>query len=174
LKRIFFGLLIVFVVLPWAACSRNEHAAPAGQRPEIGTIAPDFSLKDLKGRNVSLSHYKGHVVLLDFWATWCPPCQATIPELVSVEQKYRGKGVVVLGIAIDDGGDVAMRLSAFSKDHGMNYPVLLGSDAIEDRYNIRSIPTMFLIDKSGKIQDLYMGYTEDFQKTISAEIDRLI
>jgi cytochrome c biogenesis protein CcmG/thiol:disulfide interchange protein DsbE len=174
LKKIFFLPLILFFALTWSACSRNEQTPAAWQRPEVGGIAPDFSLKTLNGRNVNLSDFKGHVVVLDFWATWCPPCQATIPELVSVEDKYRDKGVVVLGIAIDDGRNIAAKLSAFSKEHKMNYSILLGSDAIEDRYDIRSIPTMFLIDKSGKIRDLYMGYTEDFQRTISAEIDRLI
>jgi cytochrome c biogenesis protein CcmG/thiol:disulfide interchange protein DsbE len=173
LKKKFFWLLILLCAFT-VACSRNNQVSPSGQRPEVGAIAPDFTLKDLKGRDVSLSEYRGHVVILDFWATWCPPCNETIPELVSVEEKYGGKGVVVLGIAIDDGRSDATMLSAFSKEHRMNYPILLGSDAIEGIYNIRSIPTLFLVDKKGKIQNLYMGYRENFRDIISAEIDKLI
>jgi cytochrome c biogenesis protein CcmG/thiol:disulfide interchange protein DsbE len=174
LKKTFFLLLILLYAVALVACSRNDQVSRAGQQPEVGEIAPDFTLKDLRGRNVSLSEYRGHVVILDFWATWCPPCNETIPELVSLEEKYGGKGVVVLGIAIDDGHSNAATLSAFSKEHKMNYSVLLGSDAVEGIYNIRSIPTLFLLDRKGKIQHLYMGYMENFQEIISAEIDKLI
>jgi thiol-disulfide isomerase/thioredoxin len=174
LETVFFCLLILFSVFSWSACSRNEHGTPEGQRPEVGGIAPDFTLKDLRGHDVKLSEYRGHVVLLDFWATWCPPCQETIPELVSVEKKYKNKGIVVLGISIDEGRDIATKLSAFSKEHEMNYPILLGSDAVEETYNIRSIPTMLLVDREGKVRELYMGYMENFQDIVSAEIDKLI
>jgi cytochrome c biogenesis protein CcmG/thiol:disulfide interchange protein DsbE len=174
LKRTFFWLLILLFAVALVACSRSDRTSRAGQRPEIGGIAPDFTLRDLNGRSVSLLEYRGHVVILDFWASWCPPCNETIPELVSIRKKYGGKGVVVLGIAIDDGQNSAATLSAFSKEHNMNYPVLLGSNAVEGIYNIRSIPTLFLIDKKGEIHDLYMGYMENFQEIISAEIDKLI
>jgi cytochrome c biogenesis protein CcmG/thiol:disulfide interchange protein DsbE len=157
-----------------SACSRNERDTATGQPPEVGSTAPDFSLKDLNGRRVNLSDYRGHVVIIDFWATWCPPCQATIPELVSIEDTYRKQGLVVLGISLDEGSDVERTLAAFSKDHRMNYSVLLGTDAVEDRYNIRSIPTLFLVGKTGKIKELYRGYTDNFRENISAEIDKLL
>jgi cytochrome c biogenesis protein CcmG/thiol:disulfide interchange protein DsbE len=174
LKKTFFLLLILLCAFASLACSRSDQGPRAGQRPEVGGIAPDFTLRDLKGRNVSLSEYRGHVVVLDFWASWCPPCNETIPELVSVQNKYGGKGVVVLGIAIDDSRSDATTLLAFSKEHRMNYAILIGSDAVEGIYKIRSIPTLFLVDKKGKIQGLYMGYMENFRDIISAEIDKLI
>ncbi len=173
MKRFFLCALILSSFFTWAACSRQEPAAPAGQRTGVGKPAPDFKLKDLNGRYVRLSDYRGHVVLIDFWATWCPPCQATIPELVSVEKKYRDKGIVVLGISVDEGADAA-KLAAFSKEHKMNYPVLLGSEAVQDVYNVRGIPMIVLVGKEGKIQERYMGYMANFQQIVSAEINRLI
>jgi cytochrome c biogenesis protein CcmG/thiol:disulfide interchange protein DsbE len=174
LIKTFFWLLILLCAFVPVACSRGGQGSHAGQRPVVGDIAPDFTLKDLKGRNVSLLDYRGHVVILDFWASWCPPCNKTIPELVFVQNKYGEKGVVVLGIAIDDGRSDASALFAFSKEHRMNYPILIGSDGVEGIYEIRSIPTLFLVDQKGKIQDLYMGYMENFRNIISAEIDKLI
>jgi cytochrome c biogenesis protein CcmG/thiol:disulfide interchange protein DsbE len=174
LKKTFFWLLILLYAFASVSCSRSGQGSQAGRRPVVGGIAPDFTLKDLKGRDVSLSDYRGHIVILDFWASWCPPCNETIPELVALQNKYGQKGVVVLGIAIDDGSSDASALFAFSKEHGINYPILVGSDIVEGIYEIRGIPTLFLVDRKGKIQDLHMGYRENFRDIISAEIDKLI
>jgi cytochrome c biogenesis protein CcmG/thiol:disulfide interchange protein DsbE len=174
LKKVFFFAFILLSLFVWSACSRNEQGTTTEHRPEVGSAAPDFTLKDLRGREVRLSSYRGHVVLVDFWATWCPPCKATIPELISVEERYGDKGVIVLGVSIDEGRDVSAKLSAFSREHNMNYPVLIGTDAVEDSYDITSIPTMLLVDKEGKIRDLYRGYRENFQKVVSAEIEKLL
>jgi peroxiredoxin len=174
LKKTFFWLLILLFAVALVACSRNDQVSRTGQQPEVGGMAPDFTLKDLNGRSVSLSEYRGNVVILDFWASWCPPCNETIPELVSLKEKYGGKGVVVLGIAIDDGQSDVTTLSAFSKEHKMNYTILLGSDAVEGIYNVRSIPALFLVDRKGKIRGFYLGYMENLQEIISAEIDKLI
>ncbi len=164
----------MFSAVSWCACGRTQSGPADGKRSEVGSLAPDFTLKDLQGRDVRLSGYRGRVVLLDFWATWCPPCKATVPELVALEHKYGGKGLVVLAVSLDDGSNTAAKLSAFSREHAINYTVLLGNEDVEKKYNIDSIPAMYVIGRDGRILNLHMGYMENLQGIVSSEIDRLI
>lgn len=162
-----------------AICSCSKHKNGGGNNNKVstwnGSVAPDFRLQDLHGREVTLSQYRGKVVLLEFWATWCPPCQATVPDLIALQKKYKGKGFSVLGVSVDDeGANRRAAVSAFSKQFNINYPVLLGSDAVEHAYEIWSIPRSFLIDKSGEIRDSYSGYVYGYQKKVSAEIQGLL
>jgi cytochrome c biogenesis protein CcmG/thiol:disulfide interchange protein DsbE len=126
-----------------------------------GSAAPQFSLKDINGKEVSLSDFKGKVVILDFWATWCGPCRSEIPDFIALQKKYGGKGLQVIGISVDKDKNA---LSKFYKDNGMNYPVALTDGAVESKYGgIRGIPTTFIIDKSGKIVKKYVGATSKEQ-----------
>ena len=128
-----------------------------------GTTAPDFSLSSLSGNMTSLKQYRGSVVLLDFWATWCPPCMMSIPELVELQKKYRHKGLVILGISIDDPRKITDRgLRAFGKKVGINYTILrFNNRVLQDYFGNRaiSIPTMFIIDREGKIRRKHVGYS---------------
>ncbi len=124
--------------------------------------APDFALKDMGGKAVKLSDYKGKVVLVNFWATWCPPCKAEMPDLVKVYELYKKKGFVVLGISLDDEPTKAVPefLTDFRKDTGVKvtYPILVGDEHIADSYGgIRGIPTTFLIDRKGIVRKKYVG-----------------
>ncbi len=158
----------------WCSCSRRNETGPTSEKKaEVGAAAPDFSLKDLQGRDVSLSSFRGHVVLLDFWATWCPPCMASVPELIALEKKYKDEGLVVLAVSLDEGGDVTSKLSAFSRDHALNYTILLSNENVERMYNVGSIPTMYVIGKDGTIRNLHLGYMENLQEIVSKEIDKL-
>jgi cytochrome c biogenesis protein CcmG/thiol:disulfide interchange protein DsbE len=122
---------------------------------ELAGAAPGFSLTDIKGRKVSLADFKGKVVILDFWATWCPPCKREIPDFISLQTDYASQGLQVVGIALDEPDKVVQ----FAHDQGMNYPVLLGTDEIAARYGgISGIPTTFILDKSGKIVERYEGF----------------
>jgi cytochrome c biogenesis protein CcmG/thiol:disulfide interchange protein DsbE len=122
--------------------------------------APDFSLKVLNrnasGYNVfSLKNYKGHIVILNFWATWCPPCRAEVPMLVKFYNLYRKKGVVVVGINVNKniGG-----VSAFAKLYGVSYPVVYAnSDILSEYGGIKEIPQTFFISKNGKIMFHWVG-----------------
>jgi peroxiredoxin len=118
--------------------------------------APDFSLKDADGKMVHLSDYKGKVVLLDFWATWCGPCKIEIPWFIDIERKHKDKGFEVLGVAMDDNGweDVKPFLAMMK----VNYRVVVGDDATSSAYGgVDSLPTTFLIDKQGKIAAIHIG-----------------
>jgi thiol-disulfide isomerase/thioredoxin len=116
--------------------------------------APDFTLMSLDGRPVKLSDYRGKVVVINFWATWCPPCRAEIPDLVAAQQHYRDRGVEILGIALDDEGREVVE--PFVRDNGITYPVLIGDEAIMSLYGgISSIPTTFFLNRDGSIQRHY-------------------
>src|SRR5918994_437160 len=111
----------------------------------------DFTLTDMNGKSVKLSDYKGKVILLDFWATWCGPCRIEIPHFVELQRQYGPQGLVVLGLSVDDTVD---KLKPFARELQMNYPVLvgLGRDDVQDAFGpIWGIPTTFLISREGKI-----------------------
>jgi thiol-disulfide isomerase/thioredoxin len=121
-----------------------------------GDKAADFSLKSVDGKTIKLSDYKGKVVIIDFWATWCPPCRRGIPDLVSIQKEFKDK-VVIIGISLD-GEKTINDVPGFIKDYGINYPVVYGNEKVVVDYgNIQSIPTAFVIDKNGKIVDSHVG-----------------
>jgi peroxiredoxin len=131
--------------------------------------APDFTLKSITGEKVSLKDFRGDFVLVDFWATWCGPCQMSIPELVHLQEKYRDKDLVILGISLDEPGKVDdIQLQRFIDKYQMNYHVMRGDDDIMMSYFGRastSIPVMFVVNREGKIVEkvsgFYPGKTEE-------------
>jgi len=168
------GLIVLCAVVALApACSRDRHA-PGGRLSSKDSTAVDFVLNDITGRQVRLSSYKGQVVLLEFWATWCPPCRATIPELAALQDKYRSKGLVVLGVSVDEGQGIADKLSAFVKENHINYTVLLGDEDISRAYGVSSIPMSILINREGKVVKVVLGGIENFQEEMSSFIDKII
>lgn len=118
--------------------------------------APEFALKDVDGRTVNLAEYKGKVVLLNFWATWCGPCKIEIPWFADFEQKYKDRGFAVLGVAMDEEGwEVIKPYLAESK---VNYRVILGNDSVATLYGgVDSLPTTFVLDRDGKIASTHIG-----------------
>lgn len=129
--------------------------SPAGNDGKIGSKAADFSLKSINGKTIKLSDYKGKVVILDFWATWCPPCRKGIPDLISIQKEF-GKDVVVIGLSVDT--DSKMEVPGFAQKQGINYAIVYSTDAITKQYGgIEGIPTTFIIDKKGNIADTHVG-----------------
>jgi peroxiredoxin len=118
--------------------------------------APEFALKDADGRTVTLADYKGKVVLLNFWATWCGPCKIEIPWFADFEQKYKDRGFAVLGVAMDEEGwEVIKPYLAESK---VNYRVILGNDTVAGLYGgVESLPTTFVLDREGRIASTHVG-----------------
>jgi thiol-disulfide isomerase/thioredoxin len=141
-----------------AACMAN--AKPANY---------DFTMKDVDGNQVSLASYKGKVVLLNFWATWCGPCKAEIPGFVRLQEKYRDQ-LVIVGYSVDD---TAEKAKAYAAEYKMNYPILLGEgrEDVQDAYGpIWGIPASFIISKDGKVCRKHMGIAPEavFEKEVVA------
>lgn len=131
--------------------------------------APDFELVDLNGKPVRLSDYKGKMIILDFWATWCPPCRAEIPSFVKLYSEYKDKGLVIIGVSLDREGPDVVR--EFAKNFKMNYPVVMGDMKTVSAYGgIEAIPTTFIINKKGQIVDRFVGYRDE--NTFRNEIAR--
>jgi cytochrome c biogenesis protein CcmG/thiol:disulfide interchange protein DsbE len=122
-------------------------------------MAPAWQLQDLDGKTVQLSDFKGKVVVLDFWATWCPPCRGEIPDFIALQNQYKDQGLVVVGVSLDQGGPGVV--SSFAKTEGMNYPVVMGTDDVAALYgDIQAIPTTFVIDRTGKVVAKHVGGTD--------------
>jgi peroxiredoxin len=161
----------------WLVCAAMAALMVTGCQgsAESGPLAPDFSLQDLSDRNVSLSDFRGKVVLLDFWATWCPPCRMSIPELVKLQDKYRDDGLEILGISLDDPQDGLSRyLNEFREKYKINYRILrFNSKVMQDYFGMDSpaIPTMFVIDRDGKIREKIVGFNP---KALNRSLARLL
>ena len=157
--KLFIFALILFML---SACSR-------GSAIEAGASAPDFSLVDINGNTVSLSALNGKVVILDFFASWCPPCRQEIPDFIELEKFYGDKNFTMIGVALVSAGEA----KEFAGKMGINYPVLVDDGKVSEAYGpVRSIPTTFIINKSGKIAKMYIGYRE--KAVFEADIKELL
>jgi peroxiredoxin len=149
-------------------CAPARPAKAASLKPDGERhAAPDFALKDVDGKTVRLSDYKGKVVLLDFWATYCGPCKVEIPWFMDFERKHKDQGFAVLGVSMDDDGWDAVK--PFVNDEGINYRIMVGNDSTADKFGgIEALPTTFLIDRDGKIADVHVGLTSksEFENAI--------
>ena len=144
-----------------AGCSsepRSVRAANPVKADKDRKPAPEFALKDADGKTVHLEDYKGKVVLLDFFATWCGPCKIEIPWFMEMERKNKDRGFSVLGVSMDDEGWEVVK--PFLADLGVNYRVVIGNDATAQVYGgVDALPTTFLIDRNGKIAAVHVGLT---------------
>ncbi|MFZ5923274.1 MAG: peroxiredoxin family protein [Chloroflexota bacterium] len=155
--------IFIFILLlgaAWTFASRDPSAAgtAAGiSAPQQGFEAPDFTLQNLDGEPVALSDLRGQAVLVNFWATWCPPCKAEMPAIQKVYDEYKAEGFTVLAVNMsfqDDTGNIP----GFMAEYGLDFPVLLeNSGQVAKTYLIRSLPTSFFIDREGVIQEVVVG-----------------
>jgi peroxiredoxin len=133
-------------------------------------LAPDFSVTDLSGQTLQLSRYRGKVVLLNFWATWCAPCRSEIPRFVDLQSKYDREGLQIVGISLDDD---PRRVHAFYQQLGMNYRVAIGDAKLAEQYGgVLGLPVSFLIGRDGRIYAKHVGETDISQ--IEREIKSLL
>src|SRR6202162_2711693 len=161
--------------LPHQTAAAAKPAHPSGGAP-----APDVTLKDLDGKDVSIAQYKGKIVLVNFWATWCEPCKLEIPWLIEMQQKYGAKGFTVLGVAMDDEGRSVVapfvQKERFDLDHGqsqMNYPIVIGNDAAADKFGgLLGYPTSVLIGRDGRVIKRITGLIspDEISKTIESQL----
>ena len=147
---------------------RPRNAVDGTVHADLGTPQPEVTFKDLDGKDVPLSQYKGKVVLVNFWATWCEPCQVEIPWLIEMQQKYASEGFTILGVDADDEGNNVVsaytakeRFNVNGQKLPMNYPILRGNDAVADKFGgLLGYPTSFLISRDGKIVKKVQGLVD--------------
>ncbi len=133
--------------------------AQSGLKPASGrSLAPDFDLEDASGKDVKLSGLKGKVVLVNFWATWCEGCQVEIPWFVEFQKEYASRGLVVVGISMDDDGWKSIK--PWIKEKKVNYPVVIGSEGLGKQYGLDGMPLTALVDREGRMADVHHGIVE--------------
>jgi peroxiredoxin len=160
-------VLVLLAVVAVSGCTKRE--APAVE----GSLAPDFTLNDLSGRPVQLSSLKGKVVLVNFWATWCPPCREEVPSMVRLNQAMQGKEFQMLAVSIDEGGKDAV--AGFLKKNGVVLPALLDTDGkVAKRYGTTGVPETFVIDTKGVILKKVIGAMDWSSPEVLAALDDLI
>jgi peroxiredoxin len=152
--------LVAVAGIVWIRVSRVPPDAAqrdgATVAPMTGFLAPDFALTTLEGERAQLSDLRGSPVIVNFWATWCPPCRAEMPELEAVWRQYKDTGLVLLGV---DQAESANVVAQFARGAlGVTFPILLDTNlAVRDQYAVRALPTTVFIDAAGRIQDVKVG-----------------
>ncbi len=159
-----FLIASLFFSLVLGGCGNSKSFAP---KP-----GPEFSLMDSSGKTVTLSQYKGKVLLLDFWATWCPPCRASIPALKELNKEYEGKEFDIVGMNLDEDPSV---VTPFMEQIGINYKILLaGHSDVAERYGVQGIPAFFLLNQKGEVVKKWTGFAPSYAKEWRQAIDQLL
>ena len=168
-KIVWLGLMAALLALgvAWISVSRvpDEEALARNERPpapQAGFAAPDFTLETRDGETINLADLRGQVVLLNFWATWCPPCRAEMPAIQDVYDGYRDRGLTVLAVDVGEGD---AQVAPFADERGLTFPILMDGDgAVSRRYQVRAMPSTFFIDQAGIIREVTLGgpMTEGF------------
>ena len=159
-----WGAAILLGVVVWTNLAATES------HPTSGALASEWKLQDADGKTVSSADFKGKVVVLDFWATWCAPCRAEIPGFVEMQKEYGKDGLAIVGASVD-GADQIAAVKKFTQKFGINYPVVLADqETVRAFGGVDAIPTTFVIDREGKIVSRHIGFTEttELEKEIKA------
>jgi len=158
-------LLPVFFTIP---CVDSNLAAE-----EAGMKAPPFSLKDIQGNTVRLEDFQGRVVIIDFWATWCHECEDVSTELDRIYRKFRDKGLIILGISLDEGSGGTKDVKNFIKKYNLTYTILMDDGKANKLYKIRGLPTTLILDKNHVIIEKYIGNVFGFENRMNSLLEKL-
>ena len=167
----FLRTLAVALVVMCSLLASQTTPRPGQATPQVGQPAPDFTLPDSTGSPIKLSAYKGKVVLLDFWATWCTGCKHEIPWFAGFQSAYGAKGLAVVGVAMDDEGWKVVK--PFLAETKVPYRILVGNEATSQRFGIENLPDTFLIDRHGRVAAAYKAALVD-RSDIEAHIKALL
>jgi cytochrome c biogenesis protein CcmG, thiol:disulfide interchange protein DsbE len=160
-------VLLAGLFISSGGCRKAPDAAP-----KPAASAPDFTLKDLEGRTFTLSRLKGQPVFLEFWATWCFPCQISMPAVEKIHEEYAPKGLQVLGLNVDEDPSP---VPSFVKRMKVKYPTLpVGSSGVDGAYSVSGIPAFYLVDKDGRVADSWVGFDDSFPAQWRAAVERLL
>lgn len=167
---LYSGIFMTVVILLFVVNNSNGV-------PEKGPYPPNYL--ESQTESLKLSDYQGKIVILDFWATWCPPCRKGIPDLIELKSEFKDKDVEVIGVSLDGitrGGQTAANVEPFIEEYGINYPIIRGDEQIVYSFGgIRSIPTSYVIDKEGNVISRYEGlipksqYVKDIESILNGK-----
>lgn len=160
-------VLLVLLLVLLGGCKPQPSINPSAH-----PVAPEFSLTDINGQKLDLTGYRGKIVLLDFWATWCAPCKTEIPHFIDMQNKYGPQGLQIVGLSMDDS---AGPVKKFYADQKINYPVAIADDKLAEAYGgVLGLPIAFLIDRDGRIIAKHTGETEAavFEKEIGEALKK--
>jgi thiol-disulfide isomerase/thioredoxin len=188
IRRVVYPVAVIVAiagVIWWIENRNSDSVAPSGSEygarqidpklvpdglevgTEEGQVAPDFELESLDGGESWLTDFRGHPVVLNFWATWCQPCRQEMPQLVNAYDRYKADGLVVIGLNLQEGKDL---ITPFATDYGIGYPVLIDRDGdTSDEYHLLGLPTTYFIDANGVIQSVYRGPLQDKQQDTNVQ-----
>ena len=176
---------LIFSVLAFSGCQKEttgvkpvEKSSTQSKSPSQGVKAYDFTFTDVNGKTHHLSDYRGKVVIVQFFGTYCPPCRAEIPVLNQIYKDYKGK-VVVIGLSVDYTGAPPEKLKPFVEEMGISYPVGPATEKAWDEYagritGLDSIPQTYIIDKNGYIRYYEVGFTPSYEKLFREAVDGLL
>jgi len=172
-RRLISGLVLVAGLLLIFFSADKTGASTAGRipAPQTGFLAPEFTLSTPKGERIALSELKGRAILINLWATWCPPCRAEMPAIEKLYEKYQGQGLTVLGVNATV-QDNPLDIVPFVQEYGLTFPILLDeTGAVARKYELRSLPSSYFINRDGTVHYVVMGaMTEALLQTQIEEI----
>ncbi len=160
-ERYYFLMIIILILgLSWITATRaTQPTGGSAEAPRPGFVAPDFALPTLEGDSIQLSDLRGRPVVINFWATWCPPCKAEMPAIVREYERYKDQGLIVLAVNQAEGPE---KIVPFREEYKMTFPILLDTHMkVSQLYEIRFLPTTFFIAPNGKITDMVTGGMND-------------
>lgn len=171
MKKIAFKKWAVRII-PLAVVGMLLSTQPAAAILQKGEKAPQIKLVTTSGQPITLANYRGYVLVMDFFATWCIPCKESIPHLNSLNQKYGKQGLQILGVSVDEGND--REVKEFINARRISYPVAVAGDEMQADYGLRSIPTIYVINKRGMVAEKFQGYSDQTAKLLEDTIKRLL